>query len=204
MNRLLVVGAGGHAKVVIDSAVASGWEIAGVVGQRSDQGEVLGHPVSHSPEGIEADYFIVAIGRNAVRMRYFEEYRARGLEPATVIHPSAMVSPTVDIGCGTFVAAGALVNVDAVIGENVILNTGCVVDHDVFIGDHTLIGPTASLCGETTIGMGVMFGAGANAIPGTTVGAWSVCGAGAVVVDDLPAGWVCVGVPARPLRPVEE
>lgn len=199
--RLLVIGAGGHAKVVIDAAVASGWEVAGVVGRPGDGTEILGRMISHDAGGVDADAFIVAIGRNSVRQRYYDSYRELGLAPATVIHPSAIVSEAADIGVGTFIGAGAIVNVDAFVGENVILNTACVVDHDCFIGDHSLIGPTASLCGEVTIGMGVMFGAGANAIPGTTVGAWSVCGAGTVVVDDLAPGMVYVGVPARAIRP---
>lgn len=202
--RLLVIGAGGHAKVVVDAAEAAGWEIAGIVGQRNDAFQLLGHRVTHSAEGIETDAFIVGIGRNDVRARYYDEYRHAGYTPATVIHPTASVSPSADIGSGTFIGAGAIVNVDAVVGENVILNTACVVDHDTFIGDHSLIGPTASLCGEVTIGMGVMFGAGCNAIPGTTVGAWSVCGAGAVITKDIPARVLCVGVPAKPIRQIEE
>lgn len=200
--RLLVIGAGGHAKVVIDAARLSGWDVIGVVGRPDDDTSILGLTVSHAPDDLDADCFIVAIGRNDVRARYYDEYRAAGYTPATVIHPTAIVSPTADIGCGTFIGAGAIVNVDAFVGENVILNTACVVDHDCFIGDHSLIGPTASLCGEVTVGMGVMFGAGANAIPGTTIGAWSVCGAGTVVVEDLAAEMVYVGVPAKPIRPI--
>jgi UDP-perosamine 4-acetyltransferase len=195
--RLLVVGAGGHAKVVIDAAEEAGFEIAGVIGTASDAREILGHPVSEGREGIQADAFVVAIGDNALRARYFAEYRDAGLAPASVVHPSAIVGRDVTIGGGTFIAAGAIVNAGACIGDNTILNTGCSVDHDCAIGDHSHIGPQVGLCGGVTLGEGVLFGVGACASPGASVGAWSVVGAGAAVVGTLPADSVCVGVPAR-------
>lgn len=197
--RLLVIGAGGHAKVVIDAALDAGFEIAGVVGEPGGRSEVLGLPVSHSCEGIAADGFIVAIGDNAARSRAFEEHIAAGLTPISVIHPSAVISSRATIGAGTFAAAGAIVNVDAVIGLDAILNTGCTVDHDCVVGDHALIGPTASLCGGCRVGAGTLLGAGASLIPGTSVGDWSVVGAGSAVVTDIADRTVSAGVPARPL-----
>jgi len=198
--RLLVVGAGGHAKVVIDTARSAGFDIAGVVGTVNDAREVLGVPVSESAAGIAADGFIVGVGDNRVRARIFNEYRDNGFTPLTVIHPSALIADSVVVGAGSFIAAGAIVCVDAVIGENVVLNTGCTVDHDCMVGDHALVGPTASLCGESRIGAGVTFGAGASIIPVKRVGDWTVVGAGAAVVRDMPASIVCGGVPARQLR----
>jgi sugar O-acyltransferase (sialic acid O-acetyltransferase NeuD family) len=201
--RLLVIGAGGHAKVVIDAARCAGFEIAGIVGREGDPAEVLGIPVSHDATDIASDEFIVAIGDNAARAHHFYEYRAHGLEPASVVHPSAVIARGVGIGAGTFVAAGVIVNVDAHIGANAILNTGCTIDHDCVIGDHALIGPTASLCGGVEIGEGVLLGAGSTVTPRTRVGKWSVIGAGAAVVSDLPDRSVCVGVPARVVREIE-
>jgi UDP-perosamine 4-acetyltransferase len=200
--RLLVVGAGGHAKVVVDTALAAGWEIAGIVGLATDVPDVLGFPVTTDDDGIEADAFIIAIGDNATRARYFAEYRAKGLPGARVIHPSAIVSPSATIAEGALVVGGVVVNALARIGENAILNTSCAVDHDVVVGDHVLVGPASCLCGAVRLDEGVTFGAGATAAPLTHVGAWSVCGAGAAVVTDLPARMVCVGVPAKPVHPV--
>lgn len=201
--RLLVIGAGGHAKVVIDAARCAGFEIAGIVGREGDPEELLGIRVSHDATDIAADGFIVAIGDNATRSRYFDEYRAGGLAPATVIHPSAVIAEGVLIGESTFIAAGVIVNVDARIGADAILNTGCTVDHDCVIGSHALVGPLASLCGGVEIGGGVLLGAGVSVKPRTSIGAWSVVGAGAAVVSDLPERSVCVGVPARVVRGIE-
>jgi len=197
--RLLVIGAGGHAKVVVDAARCAGLTVAGVIGKPDDPATLLGIPVSRDASAVDADGFIVAIGDNAARARTFSAYRERGLEPASVVHPSAVIAGGVTMGSGAFVAAGVVVNVDARIGANAILNTGCTVDHDCVVGDHALIGPSASLCGGVEIGEGVLLGAGASVTPGARIGAWSVVGAGAAVVDHLPADSVCVGVPARPL-----
>jgi sugar O-acyltransferase (sialic acid O-acetyltransferase NeuD family) len=201
--RLLVIGAGGHAKVVIDTARCAGFEIAGVIGRPGGRSEILGIPVSGSSDGIEADAFIVAFGDNRARAAMFAEQAAGPLPAATVVHPSAVIADGVSIGDGTFVAAGVVVNVDAHIGRDAILNTGCTVDHDVVVGDHALVGPASSLCGESRLGQGVTFGAGASIIPTKIVGDWSIVGAGAAVVGDLPAHSVCVGVPARPTRRIE-
>ena len=198
--RLLVIGAGGHAKVVIDAARMAGFEIAGVVGEPGGRTELLGIPVIHDAATISADGFIVAIGDNAKRAKVFEEYLSGELAPRTVIHPSAVIADGVEIGDGTVVMAGAIVNVDTVIGRNAIINTGCTIDHDCAIGDHALIGPGASLCGGCRVGNGTLVGVGASMAPLRSVGAWSVVGAGAAVVQDLPDRSVCVGVPARVVR----
>lgn len=202
--RLLVIGAGGHAKVVVDTAVAAGWEISGVIGTPDDASDVLGYPVVTRGAEPQADAFIVAIGHNAVRARLFEERIAHGMQPGTVIHPSAIIADNVRIGAGTFIAPGVVINVGSNVGADAILNTGCVVDHDCVVGDHAHVGPLAALCGETRIGDGVVMGAGSHTIPVTHIGEWTVCGAGASVVSDLPARVVAAGVPARIVRGIEE
>jgi sugar O-acyltransferase (sialic acid O-acetyltransferase NeuD family) len=202
--RLLVVGAGGHAKVVIDTARAAGWDIGGVVGVEGDAPEILGHCVVLTPEDVDADAFIVAIGDNHVRARTYERYLQAGMTPATVVHPSAVIGSGVEIGGGSLVVAGAIVNVDAHIGADAILNTGCMIDHDCVIGDHSLIGPGATLCGGVKIGDGALLGAGVNAIPLARVGEWSQVGAGATVIGAIPSATVAVGVPARPIHGIEE
>lgn len=198
--RLLVIGAGGHAKVVVDAARDAGYEIAGVVGLPGGRSELLGIQVVGDARGVEADGFIIAIGDNEKRAAVFAEHVARGLRPLAVVHPSAVIADGVVIGEGTLVAAGVIVNVDASVGRNAILNTGCTVDHDCVIGDHALIGPGANLCGGCRVGEGTLIGVGASMTPTRAVGAWSVVGAGSAVVGDIPAHSVCAGVPARVIR----
>lgn len=202
--RLLVVGAGGHAKVVIDAAQEAGHDVVAVVGLPSDAAEILGHSIVHSAEGIAADGFVIAIGDNATRARHFAEYAASGLAPAVVVHPSVIVGADVELGGGTFAAAGVIINAGARIGADSILNTGCTVDHDCVIGAHAHIGPQVALCGGVKLGEGVLLGVGACASPRASVGAWSVVGAGAAVVGELPSRSVCVGVPARVARSLDE
>ena len=202
--RLLIVGAGGHAKVVIDAAQAAGHTIAGVVGAPSDAPEILGHTVVYSADGVDADGFVVAIGDNATRARLFAEYASRGLSPAVVVHPSVIVGSDVELGAGTFIAAGVVINTGARIGVDSILNTGCSVDHDCAIGAHSHIGPQAALCGAVRLGEGVLLGVGACAAPCASVGSWSVVGAGAAIVGELPGDAVCVGVPARVVSTTKE
>ncbi len=204
MKRLLIIGSGGHAKVVTAAAEAAGWSIAGIVDATTDRTELLGHPISASCDTAEADAFIIAVGDNRTRRARFEEWSGCGLAAATVIHPSAIVASTASIGAGTFVSAGVIVNPDARIGDNVILNTGCIVEHDCVVADHAHVGPASSLCGNVSVGSGALLGTGVNAIPGISIGTWSVCGAGAAVVKDIPADCVCAGVPARIVRAVEE
>ena len=199
--RLLVVGAGGHAKVVIDAARAARIEVAGVVDPQPGD-NLLGVEIAESPARFDADAFIIAIGNNRTRAAFFSEYLETGLRPATVIHPSTVIAEGVTIGAGTFVAAGVVINVDTVIGDDAILNTSCTVDHDCIIGDHAHIGPMSGLCGGVRIGVGALLGVGCSVIPLRSVGDWAIVGAGSAVVDDVPDGDSHAGVPARSIRPV--
>lgn len=195
--RLVIHGAGGHAKVVLAAALDAGHEVVAVIGLPGGVTSLLGHPVVESDDGIASDGFIVGIGDNRERRRVFDERVALGEKPIAVIHPSCVVGPEVGIGAGAFLAPGAVVNVDAIIGENAIVNTGATVDHDSSVGAHSHVGPGCNLCGATRVGEGALMGVGGCVIPQRSVGDWSVVGAGAVVVSDLEAGGRYAGVPAR-------
>lgn len=201
--RLLIVGAGGHAKVVLDAALRAGMDVAALRGEPGDATAVLGVPVIFGEETAEADSFIVGVGDNETRATLFAAWQGRGLRPASVVHPSAVIADSARIGAGTFIAAGVVVNPDARIGGNAILNTGCTVDHDCVIGDHAHIAPGVSLSGAVFVGDGTLLGVGSCALPGVRVGAWSVVGAGAAVVHDIAGATVAAGVPASVVRTVE-
>ena len=208
MRKLIIWGAGGHGKVVLDIARATGLfcEIAFVDDSDSALGERLGDcDILPSLEGFEAlkarghSCFVVAIGENRVRERCFQEGRDRGFDPAALIHPGAVVSTSARIGEGTVVMPRVVVNADAVIGCNCILNTGAIVEHDCNIGNHTHLAPGVVLGGGVTVEPYSLLGIGTIALPGTKIGAGAVVGAGAVILDSVPPGATSVGVPAKVL-----
>lgn len=203
MSGITVVGAGGHAKVVLALCKAAGIVVDRVVDDdlARDGSTMLGVPVcapirDHLPRGARA---VIAIGNNAVR-RVAEELDDLVGQWVTLIHPRAFVDPSVKVGVGSVVFAGAVVQVDSVIGAHVIINTGATVDHDAVIGDGAHLAPGVHLAGTVTVGDGAFLGTGVCVIPGRTIGARSIVGAGAAVVSDIDADVVAMGVPARVTR----
>lgn len=207
MQRVLIVGAGGHAQVVADILLRArdAHGQAAPIGYLDDNPDLRGRTLLGLPVlgPIEAhaslahDGLIVAVGRNDLRRSLYELLRARGEPILSAVHPSAIIAPDVTLGPGSMVCARVVVNPGAEIGENVILNTAATVDHHNRIGDHVHIGPGARLGGDVRIGEGCLVGIGATIMPQRSVGAWSVVGAGGLVHRDLPAGVTAVGVPAR-------
>jgi sugar O-acyltransferase (sialic acid O-acetyltransferase NeuD family) len=196
---LHVLGAGGHAKVVIATARAAGEDALEVVDDNPAlHGQhVLGLPVRGGVAAVLADptaRAVIAIGRNDVRARLADGARCQFV---TLVHPSA-ISHAAALGAGTVVFAGAIIQPDATLGAHVIVNTGASIDHDGALGDFVHVAPGSRLAGNVTLGAGAFLGIGAVCCPGVTIGAWTTVGAGAAVVRDLPAGCVAVGVPARP------
>jgi len=204
-DKVLVAGAGGHAKVVIDAMRSAGLPFEIVVadddGRKHDQA-LLGYrvitPLNNALAGVGA--FHVAIGDNAIRARVTEYLTGLGLAPISVLHPRASIAATVRIGNGAFVAAQSVLGPDAMLETGCIVNHGTIVDHDCHVGAFSHIAPGATLAGGVRIGTRVLVGAGANILPGVTIGDDCVVGAGAVVLNDLEAGSVHVGVPARKFR----
>lgn len=199
---LLILGAGGHGRVVADAALAQGrWARVRVTDRDAARvGEELlpGLRVEPLAQALAGSTEIhVAIGAAAARQR---EARASGLPLATVVHPHASVSPYAALGEGTFVAARAVVAPGARLGACVIVNHGAVVDHDVQVGEFTHVAPLAALGGAVRVGQRVLVGAGATLLPGLRVGDDVVIGAGAVVREPLEAPGVYAGVPARRVR----
>lgn len=199
--KIDVVGAGGHAKVILALVQAAGHEVGIVAVSDPSQAEpsVLGHKVQ-GMDVLRADDdrgVMVAIGHNAVRARVADELASRGLRFATLIHPTAWVAPTARIGEGTVIFAGAVVQPDVVIGPHAIINTSASVDHDCVIGAYAHLAPGTHLAGDVHVGERAFLGAGVSVIPGVSIGARSTVGAGAAVVRDIPEDVTAMGVPAR-------
>lgn len=197
--KVVVVGAGGHSKVVVATLQAAGHVVAGIYDDDATlQGStLLGVPIKgHVDDSFRCGLpIVIAVGDNHARRGIAQRHTA---EFATAVHPAAVVHPTCVIGAGSVVFAGVVLQPDAVLGQHVIVNTGASIDHDCRIGDFSHIAPGARLCGGVTVGEGALLGVGASAVPGSRVGAWSIVGAGSVVTKNVEPGQTVVGVPARP------
>ncbi|UAL11780.1 acetyltransferase [Caulobacter segnis] len=203
IGGVVIIGGGGHAKVVIESLRASGRRVAAIVDADPTPREVLGVPVlgddlklSELREQGLSELF-VAIGDNQLREKLGRKARALGFSLVNAIHPSAIISPTVRIGEGVAVMAGVVINAESQIGDLAIVNTGAVIDHDCRLGAACHLGPASALAGGVSIGDRAFLGVGARVIPGVTIGADAIVGAGGVVVRDLPEAVLAVGVPAQ-------
>lgn len=209
--KVVGLGAGGHAKVVIEILKKrDDCEIVGfldsspkLAGQR-----VLGIPVigddsliqGLQDKGISHVFIGVGtVGSTQNRRLLYQRARKAGLEVIQAVHPQAVISQTARLGYGITVMAGAVINALAHIEENVIVNTGSIIEHDCFIGAHSHIATGARLAGGVHIEEGAHVGLGASILQGIRIGKNAVVGAGAVVIRDVPEGTVVVGVPAAPV-----
>lgn len=201
MKRLAVIGAGGHGRVVAESAAAAGWTT--VFYDDHVTGPVDGWSVggkTNDALAAQCDGAIVAIGNNRVRLEWIARLRAANVTLATIVHPSALVSRSAVVGAGTFVAPGAIVGTGAVLGAGCIINTAASVDHDCSLGDVVHLSPGVHLSGEVTIGTASWLGTGCSVRNKINIGRDVVVGVGGVVVRDVEDGQTVVGVPARPLE----
>jgi sugar O-acyltransferase (sialic acid O-acetyltransferase NeuD family) len=198
-SPLHVIGAGGHAKVVIATARAAGWDQVTIVDDdRARWGDrLLGIEVRGPTADVLLDpgaTAVLAIGANPTRAHLARAARCRF---ASLVHPAAMVHTSVRLGPGTVVFAGAIIQPDTRLGAHAIINTGSSIDHDCVLGDAVHVAPGARLAGGVTLEDEVFVGIGAVIVPGITIGRGTTVGAGAAVVRDLPPGVIAIGVPAR-------
>ena len=211
MAGLLLLGAGGHALVVAETALATGLysSIAFLDDRWSTLAPLpdqLGWPVigpladSLDPH-IRQQYpnALVAIGNASLRLQWLTRLASVGFHLPVLSHPTAWVSPSAQLNAGSVVCAQAVIQSQTVIGRGVILNNCCSVDHDVLIGDGVHICPGARLAGEVQVGDRSWIGIGSSVIQRIRIGSDVIVGAGAAVVRDLPDGVTAVGVPAREL-----
>jgi sugar O-acyltransferase (sialic acid O-acetyltransferase NeuD family) len=200
MAPLYVFGGGGHARVVVATAVAVGFEVAGIfdddaslAGSSVDGVPVLGPFEGTVPEDARC---IIAVGNNQTRARIAG--RLEGCVFASVVHPRATVHETVRLGHGTVVFAGAVIQPGTTIGRHGIVNTAATIDHDCTLGDFVHVAPGVHLAGNVALGDRAFMGIASAAIPGVRIGADATVGAGGIVVSDIPPDVTAVGIPAKP------
>ncbi|MEC0370793.1 acetyltransferase [Paenibacillus chibensis] len=203
----IIVGAGGHAKVIFDILIAQQKEIEGFIDDYCTESPIETVPVlgtTDQMDGILDNFpeskYIVAIGSNRLRKSLVTKLSSYSVQFGTAIHPAAVIGSGVQMGDGSVIMANVVVNSGAVIGEHAILNTACTVDHECILHDFVHISPGAHLAGNVKVGSEAQIGIGASVIQGIEIGAKTVVGAGACVVRDLPPNIVAVGCPARKMK----
>ena len=211
MDKIVIVGASGHGKVVADVVEREGrYAILGWIDSyKPAGGEFFGYPVLGAEEALlglwqrrEIVGGLIAIGDNWSRGRVAEKICSLAPDFAfvTAVHPSAQIARGVSVGAGTVLMAGVIVNSDSRIGAHCILNTRASLDHDCIMDDFSSLAPGVTVGGMARIGMYSAVSLGANIIHGKNIGAHTVVGAGALVQKDIPDHCVAYGVPARVIR----
>lgn len=206
-GEIVIIGAGGHGRVCAEVAQDAGFHVAGfcdagmTVGTTINSIEMIARTLDDLTATVDpagASVF-VAIGNNARRQQVFEQAKKRGFATPPLIHPTAVISQSAEIGEGTVIAANCVVNANARVGKGCILNTACSIDHDNVLEEFVQICPGVHSAGTVYFGAGSFIGTGAAIIPGVTIGAGAVIAAGSVVTEDVPEGARIAGVPAKSL-----
>lgn len=197
-KEVIIIGAGGHGKVIADIIEKSGDKVCGFLDDGAENKEVFGYPVLGKTQDCHKfsdKEFFIAIGNNGIRKKIATENN--GLKFYTAIHPSAIISRGVEIGIGTCVMAGSVINADTKIGKHVIINSGSVVEHDNILADYVHLSPGAVLCGTVRVGECTHIGAGVTVKNNTSITSDTVIGVGVAVVSDIETSGTYCGVPAK-------
>ncbi len=199
MKDIVILGAGGHAKVLFDACRSSGRTVRGFLDADPAGPGLFGVPVLGTDDMLSDDGFLdrvevaVGLGLPHVHRRVTQRCIDAGAAFAQVTHASVTISDFVEIGAGSFVNAGAIINAATRVGRHCIVNTRVSIDHDCVLGDFVNIAPGAVLAGEVRCADGVFIGTGAAIGPGITIGQDAVIGAGAIILRDVDAGAKIVG-----------
>jgi UDP-perosamine 4-acetyltransferase len=211
MEKIILIGGGGHAGVVLEIMRQTGtYDVLGVVTRDAADSSELGLPWlgddSVLPELLRSGVATVAMGvggfrENGLRRRIYTMVKSLGFRVATLVHPTAIVLPSVTMGEGCVIFAGAVLNTGARLGNDVIVATRSSVDHNTIVEDHVLVSAGVAVGAQVLLGEESLIAIGACVVSRLTIGRRSVVGAGAVVIRDIPDDVIVVGNPARLLPP---
>lgn len=205
MKNLVIIGAGGYAKSVLDSVDHMNFKMIGFLDDIKLKGEMhQGYPILGDSldtlENAESYVYFVAIGNNSKRKAWFDKLKARNLSLINVIDHSALVSHHATIGEGSFIGKLAIVNHGSSVGDNCVINTRALVEHGCHIGNHVNVSTNCTLNGDVVCREGCFVGSGVVVNGQLTIGEWSLVGSGAVVIKDVESHSTVVGVPAKQIN----
>ena len=202
---LLIIGSGGHARIVSEVALLSKYHVKGIIDLefKKEKKETINFiPVIGNLEKLNTfekskiDLFL-AIGDCKNRKKYYNILKKKGYNFINLFHPTSIISKTASIGNGVLINSGSIINSNATIKDNVIINTGSIIEHEVIISNHCHCGPGSIVSGRVTIEDTVFIGAGAKIINNIKISSNSVIGAGSVIIDNVPKNSVVVGIPGK-------
>ena len=204
-DKVVIFGAGGHGKVILDILLESKANIAGFIdddekktGQTIHGFEILGNwSYLRNKKSIK---IALGIGNNKIRENIFKKAKSKGIKLYSAIHPKAVVSRQTKLGEGVVIMAGAVVNPGSILEDGVVVNTGATIDHDCCLKRFSHIWPGAHLAGTVHVGEFSYVGTGASVIQNIKIGSKVMVGAGAVVISNIPDGVTAVGVPAKIIK----
>lgn len=203
LDDLVVYGAGGHGLVVAEAAQAQGFRVTGFLDDTTPPGTAIGvwRVISKTEAKNSGVAVIVAIGDNEARGRVHTSLSNQGWRLATVIHPTAWVSPSANVAVGVFVGAGAVVQAQADVGVGAIINSRAVIEHHCKVASFAHVAPGAALGGGAHVDAGALIGMQATVLPRVRIGERAIVGAGAVVTREVKGASTVIGVPARVQQP---
>ena len=202
MQKVILVGSGGHSKVIADIiGLSDNYKLCGYLDQKYDKREVANglifDDIDNFKQYIEDYYFFIAIGDNKIRKKIYDTLNLPDEKYVTLIHPSVVIGSNVNIGKGTVVMGNAVINASTNIGNQCIINTLASVGHDININDFVHISPNSTLTGGVTVGSYTQIGAGSTIIPCINIGTNCMVGAGSTVISNIEDNKLAVGSPAK-------